>query len=94
MAKYYFSLLVMMIISAASFGQTAKPKFEQLKNDPKTTENAAKADARLINKKNIVDSAIIKPAAVKRKKQVRQSKRKRINLSGIKNPYRMERGRI
>lgn len=43
-------------MSGSSFGQTTKEKMDQIRKDPKTVENAAKADANLINKKNVVDS--------------------------------------
>jgi hypothetical protein len=76
MVKYFLSAIIMLVASA-SFGQTAKPKLEDVKNNPKTTANAAKADARLINKKNIADSAMAKPAAVTRKEQRHQSKGKK-----------------
>jgi hypothetical protein len=56
MKKYLFSSLLLAIVSS-SFSQTTTQKLEQLKNDPKTAEKAAKADAIIINKKNVTDSA-------------------------------------
>ena len=43
---------------SASFGQTTKEKIDLLKKDPKKTENAAKADVGLINKKNVADTTV------------------------------------
>jgi len=59
MKKYLLSCFLLSIMSA-SFGQTTKEKIDLLKKDPKTTENAAKADAGLINKKNVTDSHTLK----------------------------------
>ena len=75
MAKYFIPLLVMTIVSFASFGQTTKPKLSDVKNDPKTTENAAKADVQLVNKKNVYDSATLRTLMMKRREQrVKQRK--------------------
>ena len=64
-----------MILSAVAFGQTTKPKLSEVKNDPKTTENAAKADAQVINRKNVYDSTAFRTLVIKRKEQ-RARKRK------------------
>ena len=50
----------MTLVSTASFSQTTQQKLDEVKKDPKTIENAAKADVRLIDKKNIVDSSSAK----------------------------------
>jgi Na+-transporting methylmalonyl-CoA/oxaloacetate decarboxylase gamma subunit len=60
MKKYFLSILIMMVISVTSFSQTTQQKLDEVKKDPKTSENAAKADARLIDKKNVVDSTPVK----------------------------------
>ena len=57
MKKYLLSCLLLAIVST-SFGQTTKEKIDQLKKDPKTTENAAKADVTIINKKNVTDTTV------------------------------------
>jgi len=69
MTKYFFSILVMTIVSFASFGQTTKPKLNEVKNDPKTTVNAAKADGQVINKKNVYDSSTLRTLMMKRREQ-------------------------
>jgi hypothetical protein len=43
-----------MLVSATSFSQTTQQKLDEAKKNPKTIENAAKADVRLIDKKNIL----------------------------------------
>jgi len=75
MTKYFLSVLVMTTVSFVSFGQTTTPKLKEVKDDPKTTENAAKADAQLVNKKNVADSSVFKNFLIKRKDQ-RLKKRK------------------
>ncbi|HLG40542.1 MAG TPA: hypothetical protein VI461_12780 [Chitinophagaceae bacterium] len=78
MAKYFFLILVMTVVSVGSFGQTINQRLEHAKNDPKRMENAAKADAQLINKKNVTDSSVAKPVIIKSKEQGRKSKERRI----------------
>ena len=76
MKKYFLSGLLMMALSANCFSQTVQPKLDQVKNDPATSENAAKADAGLIDKKNITDSTSAKNITSKRKDRKCKSKRK------------------
>ena len=63
--------------------QTENPKIDRLKKDPKTIENAAKADAGLINRKNIFDSTSKTPA-INNKKVGCKIKRKHIPVSDPK----------
>lgn len=60
MKKSFLSLLILTLVSVTSFSQTTQQKLDEVKKDPKTIENAAKADVRLIDKKNIVDSSSAK----------------------------------
>ncbi len=53
-------LIVVAFISTTSFGQEIKKKIEGQAKDPKTMENAAKADVLIIDKKKISDSTTIK----------------------------------
>lgn len=76
MINLFLSAIVLVTFTTTSFGQTTNQKIDQLKNDPKTTENAAKADASLINKKNIIDSNLLKNKLIKRKEKGCRSKRK------------------
>jgi hypothetical protein len=76
MIKYFLPILFVTVISTASFGQTTNQKLDQVKNDPKTIENAAKADAGLINKRNITDSVSVKNTPAKRKEAGCKFKRK------------------
>lgn len=76
MIKLFLSAIVLVTFTATSFGQTTSRKIDQSKNDPKTTENAAKADASLINQKNIMDSNVLKNKSIKRKEKSCRSKRK------------------
>ncbi len=76
MTKYLISILLVTIISATSFCQTTKQKLDQVKNNPKTIENAAKADAGLIDKKKIADSISVKNIDAGRKETGCKFKRK------------------
>jgi len=77
MLKHFAILLVIMIVSVTtSFSQTIRSKTDELKNDPKTIENAAKADANLINKKNITDSSFAAKLSTQTKEPRCRSKRK------------------
>lgn len=58
-----------MTFATASFGQTTKPKLEAVKNDPATSQNAAKADVQVVNNKNVADSSTLKTMMIKRKDQ-------------------------
>ena len=68
-----------MMISAVAFSQRTNPKLEQVKNDPKTTENAAKADAKMVNQKNVSDKETAKAAFSKKRKATAKKR---------KSPYR------
>jgi hypothetical protein len=83
MKKYFLSFLVMTVVSATSFSQTTQQKLDEVKKDPKTIENAAKADAHLIDKKNVVDSSPAKNITTKRKEAGCKFKRK--NKSSCKS---------
>ena len=65
--KYFLSSLLMTCMFGIAYSQTEKQKIDHLKKDPKTIENAAKADAGLIDKKNIFDSTSGIPAAQKKR---------------------------
>ena len=51
MVKIICSALVLSTIAITSFGQTTKSNLDQVKNNPQTTQNAAKADAQVVNQK-------------------------------------------
>ena len=51
MVKIICSALVLSTIALTSFGQTTKSNLDQVKNNPQTTQNAAKADAQVVNQK-------------------------------------------
>ena len=75
MARNFSLLVIVMLASCVAFGQTTTPKLNEVKNDPKTTANAARADAQAINKKNMYDSTAFRTLVIKRKEQ-RAKKRK------------------
>ena len=77
MTKYFLSCLLLAFISGHSFGQSTKEKLDQLKKDPKTVENAAKADAALINKMNIVDSSSTITTTRKKKISCKSARRQK-----------------
>jgi len=70
----------MALVSGYSFGQSAKEKLDQIKKDPMTVENAAKADVNLIDKKNVVDSTS-KITATKKKRVACKPARKQKAVS-------------
>ena len=75
--------MLLALISGNIFGQATKEKMDQIKKDPKTIENAAKADAGLVNNKKIVDSTF-KITAIKKKRVGCRCARKQKNTSGSK----------
>ena len=77
MRKHFALLMIIFAVSAtSSFSQTIRSKTDELKNDPKTVENAAKADANLINKKNLTDSSLTEKAVTQTKELRCRCKRK------------------
>ena len=76
--KKHFALLMIIfaVSSTSSFSQTIRSKTDEIKNDPKTVENAAKADANLINKKNLTDSSLTGKAVTQTKELRCRCKRK------------------
>ena len=77
MRKHFALLMIIFAVSAtSSFSQTIRSKTDELKNDPKTVENAAKADANLINKKNLTDSSLTEKAVTQTKEPRCRCKRK------------------
>jgi len=56
MVKIIGSVLVLSTIAITSFGQTTKSNLDQVKNNPQTTQNAAKADAQVVNQKTTTPS--------------------------------------
>jgi hypothetical protein len=51
MVKIFCSVLILSAITITSFGQTAKTQLDQVKANPQTTQNAARADAQVVNQK-------------------------------------------
>lgn len=62
------------------YAQTStRQKMDQVKNNPATTEKAAKADAELINKKGVTDSSQSKAVIRDRRQQFAERfKRKKL----------------
>ena len=83
MAKHFLFITFFTLLSGFAFSQTTKDKIDQLKKDPKTVENAAKADAGLIDKKNITDSTS-KITATKKKRTDCKFKRKQSSIPSPK----------
>ena len=78
MKKYYITLCVVLTVSFASFGQTTQPKLNEVRKDPKTTENAARADVQATDNKKVVDNAQLKTMF---------SKKRKANARKRKNPF-------
>ena len=79
MAKQFSLIIIVMLASCVAFGQTTKPKLDEVKNDPKTTTNAAKADAQVVDKKTVTDKETLKTIF---------SKKRKMNARKRKSPYR------
>lgn len=77
MKKYLFLFVVAASIALVSLGQSAPEKINQLKKDPQTAENAAKADVITINKKMITsnDTTLKNQKAIRTKKCKWRSKK-------------------
>ena len=82
MKKSFALITGLIFIATASFSQTIKENIQKQAKDPKTAENAAKADVIIINKKTVTDSTAVKQQAAtsnqtkstaKRKKKCRKS---------------------
>ena len=54
MKKVSLFITATMLISMTGFSQTVKQNIEKLSRDPKTAENAAKADVYITNKKKVI----------------------------------------
>ena len=72
--------MAVMFISMISFSQTTKDKIEKLSKDPKTSENAAKADVYIINNKKIIcDTTSNRLQATRSAPKTTPKKKKRTN---------------
>ena len=56
----FLLIAAITLISTTSFSQEVKRKIEAQAKDPKTKQNAAKADVLIIDKKRISDSSMVK----------------------------------
>lgn len=75
MSKYIVSALLLTFVAASSFGQTTKTKMDEVKSNPQTTQNAAKADVQLTNKTNVTDSANATNVLASKKNQLFRKKK-------------------
>lgn len=66
--KFILTLVTLGFLSVNSFTQATMDKIKNLKKDPRTVENAAKADVWVIDKKNITGD-VSKSKAVTRPKK-------------------------
>ena len=74
-------MIAALTLSMISFSQTIKGNIEKLSKDPKTTENAAKADVYIHEKKKVISDTLVTPTAgskaiaktSRKKKQCRKS---------------------
>lgn len=75
MKKFGFLVTAAMFLSMISFSQTIKENIERQSKDPKTAENAAKADVYIMdNKKKISDSTSVPSKADRSTKKSRKKK--------------------
>ena len=64
MSKFFYSVLILSTLSISAFGQTTKTQLDQVKKNPQTTENSAKADAKLIDLMLVHQILINRPIVV------------------------------
>ena len=76
MKKTFAFILATCIISLTSFAQNAKDKIERQARDPKTSENAAKADQYVVDKKKIYDSTSNKRSGSPKESAVKHNRKK------------------
>jgi hypothetical protein len=79
MKKHSFLPVVILLMSVTSYAQVEK-KIEQAMKDPKAAENAGKADALMIDKKNMSDSTFVpgeKTSSAKKEKSCWFKRKKR-----------------
>ena len=67
--KSILTLLILGFLSVNAFTQATMEKIKTLKTDPRTVENAAKADVWIMNKKNITGDNSCNTKAVFRPKK-------------------------
>ena len=63
MKKFSFLITAAMSISMMAFSQTTRDNIEKLSKDPKTAENAAKADVYIVKSKKIISDTTSKEAS-------------------------------
>ena len=70
MIRIFCSVLILSTLSLSSFGQTTKSQLDQVKSNPQTTQNAAKADAQLVDQKTTTptDNTAINTQAIRKLK--------------------------
>lgn len=56
-------MIAAMFVSMISFSQTIKENIEKVSKDPKTAENAAKADVYITGKRKIISNTTIVQAS-------------------------------
>ena len=76
MKKIAISFSALFFLSTASFAQTNKEGIDRRMKDPKTAEQAGKADVYIL-KKNTIDSLDEKSAATNENKKGRKASRKK-----------------
>ena len=77
MKKRTIFILAMIITASVSFGQTTdQKKLEEVKSNPKTTENAAKADAQVATSKEVAEKAAVLNAIQAKRKQHKAFRKK------------------
>jgi hypothetical protein len=80
MKKFTILMIVFAIASITTFSQTVQEKLDKQHNDPKTRENAARADVYVSKNKSIFDSTTIK--ANENTKVVKAAKKKKCRKKG------------
>jgi hypothetical protein len=72
--KTILTLFTLGLLSVNAFTQATMEKIKNLKTDPRTVENAAKADVWIIDKKNITGDNSLNIKAVPRPKKRKTKK--------------------
>ena len=74
--KIAFLLLISAFVNTNSFAQTVNENIDKRAKDPKTAENAAKADVYILRNKTTIDSLeAVKPTSSTERKKAKKAKK-------------------
>ena len=75
--KFCLFITTSMFISMISFSQTIKENIEKQSKDPKTVENAAKADVYIVSDKKKISNTPSEESATNQNRTAKNSRKKK-----------------